>query len=373
MDEKRYKDLLVRRYLDNALASNELDAFFFLLQRGDLDDNLNETLDERIDLLVAMNTAKRMKMRFLIRLVAASLFLAIASTSVFFLFIKSPPPTASAPATPKNNSTDSTSRVLLTLANGSVIGLDSQHNGRVANQGQTTISKIDANQLAYSPAKKSSASFGFNMVSTLNGRQYAVILPDGSHAWLNAASSLRFPTAFTGNRREVTITGEAYFEIMHDPQHPFVVRCANTSIAALGTAFNVNAYNDEPNIQTTLLEGAVKVSVTNGQSTILTSGKQAQVTPQGKLTSTHLADATRAIAWKLGKFQFDKETLPAIMRQIARWYDVEIQFERPAPPGRYYVVTVPRNTPLASLLSILEKTGGVHFEIEGKVVTVIPD
>jgi ferric-dicitrate binding protein FerR (iron transport regulator) len=209
-------------------------------------------------------------------------------------------------------------------------------NGVVAMQGNAEV-KLNNGQLEYKKAHDAQGmSVSYNTMSTPKGRQFQVLLPDGTKVWLNAASSLRYPTAFTGKERRVEITGEAYFEVAKNAHLPFKVSINDhTAIEVLGTHFNVNAYDDESNINTTLLEGSVKVT-SNKQVQMLTPGQQAQVNHEsGSVKLVTKADVDEAMAWKNGNFSFNDASLPAVMRQLSRWYNIEIEYKGGIPAGTF--------------------------------------
>lgn len=218
---------------------------------------------------------------------------------------------------------------ILTLANGSQLVLDSLGNGVVVAQAGSTVA-IQNGALQYNNDRNDANGgiVSYNTLSTPKGRQYQVILPDGSKVWLNAASSLTYPVAFHGKERNVKVTGEAYFEIAKNERQPFMVSINNTTtVQVLGTSFNVNAYANEPAINTTLVQGAVKV-VTKGAEQVLQPGQQASITPRGNtITLVKNADIAQVVAWKDGSFAFNKAKLDVVMRQLARWYDIEVVYE----------------------------------------------
>ncbi len=193
-------------------------------------------------------------------------------------------------------------------------------------------------ELAYNAATMYNAPISYNTISTPKGRQFTLQLPDGSKVWLNAASSLRYPVAFAGAERKVEITGEAYFEVAKNKKMPFKVSINNkTTVEVLGTHFNVNAYNDEETIKTTLLEGVVKVSHEK-QTQLLQPGEQASVSqPSQKSQSitVQTTDVDAAVAWKNGTFSFTNASLETVMRQLARWYDIEVEFVGAVPGGAF--------------------------------------
>jgi ferric-dicitrate binding protein FerR (iron transport regulator) len=209
----------------------------------------------------------------------------------------------------------------------------------------------------------------YNTVSTPRGGQYQLTLSDGSKVWLNASSSLRFPTAFPGTERRVEITGEAYFEVAGNESKPFVVDIAGKGeVEVLGTQFNINAYEDEPAIKTTLLEGKVKVSESNGsQSSVLKPGQQAQLANGIRVMDN--VDMEEIMAWKTGWFYFDRQELPAIMRQVSRWYDVDVRYEGRISKKSFSGI-VGRDNDIKDVLKIMENAG-IRFRIEGSSITVL--
>ncbi|WP_118975745.1 FecR family protein [Taibaiella koreensis] len=259
-------------------------------------------------------------------------------------------------------------KATLTLADGKAITLDDAKAGVIAGQGATQISKTGSGIVAYQSTKEAgNAPILYNTINTPNGGTYQVALPDGSHAWLNAASSLRFPTAFTGSQREVQITGEVYFEVARDKAHPFVVATPGQTITVLGTHFNVNAYADEKKFTTTLLEGSVKVTV-GQQVKILKPGQQAGVSNAAIQISD--ADTQLAVAWKDGRIAFSHTPVQQVLREISRWYDIRIQYEGAAPD---YTISgeTPRNADLDAILKLL-KSSDVHYKLAGRTLIITP-
>lgn len=261
-------------------------------------------------------------------------------------------------------------KAVLTLADGSSIVLDSAANGIISSQGKMKVQKLDNGLLAYSvnarQVTENDEAF-FNTISTPRGGQYQVTLADGTRVWLNAASSIRFPVMFTGTERQVEITGEAYFEVAKNRKMPFIVKANASEIEVLGTHFNVNAYDDELLTRTTLLEGSVKVK-TNSHSKMLVPGQQLQMNKRGELKLFNDADLEEVVAWKEGLFIMKKADIGSVMRQIARWYNVEIIYEGSIPPGRISG-DIPRNMNLSKVLKVMELMG-LHFTIEGNKLIV---
>jgi len=206
--------------------------------------------------------------------------------------------------------------------------LDSLGNGLLATQQGTKV-VLNNGQLSYQAANTTTATGAWNTINTPRGRQFKVALPDGTQVWLNAASSIRYPVAFTGKERKVEINGEAYLEVAKNTSMPFIVQANDVEVLVLGTHFNINSYSDEEAIKTTLLEGAVKVS-TGAATALLTPGKQAAIST-GSGMNVQAADIEQVVAWKNGVFNFQNATLEQVMRQLARWYDIEIVYEKDIP------------------------------------------
>jgi transmembrane sensor len=269
----------------------------------------------------------------------------------------------------KNDVLPGGDRAILTLADGSQIALDSAGNGMLAQQGSTKIIKHEDGQLIYNPTGVGTNEIAYNTLATPRGGQYKLTLPDGSKVWLNAASSLKYPAAFTGNDRKVEITGEAYFEIAKDASRPFKVQVNLMEVEVLGTHFNINGYDDEEITRTTLFEGSVKINTKEGHN-ILKPGQQAQLQKTGRMKLFNDADLEETMAWKDGNFQFENSDIYTVMRQIARWYDVDVIYRGTV--SKHFIGTISRNVNLSQVLTMLQQTGEVKFLIEGKKVVVMP-
>ncbi|MBX3252624.1 MAG: FecR domain-containing protein [Chitinophagaceae bacterium] len=268
---------------------------------------------------------------------------------------------------PETDIAPGTNKAMLTLADGSIISLDEAKTGNLAEQGNTAIVKLDSGQLAYK-VTGTAKEISYNTLTTPRGGQFQLTLPDGSEVWLNAASSIRFPTAFDGKQRKVSITGEAYFEIKPDKSMPFVVEINDhASVEVLGTHFNINSYTDESSIKTTLIEGLVKIKSYDKQE-LITPGQQIQLGENNSIRLIKNADVEEAIAWKNGVFQFHAASLPAVLRQLSRWYNVDVQYEKDI-PEREFEGEMQRDLSLLQVLKILEKNK-VNFEIKGKILIV---
>ncbi|HVU97055.1 MAG TPA: FecR domain-containing protein [Puia sp.] len=299
----------------------------------------------------------------------------------------------------KNDVQPGGNKAILTLSDGSSIVLDSAVDGTLSTQGSTRVLKLANGRLAYRSAHSGDAASYFNTISTPKGGQYQVELPDGSKVWLDAGSSLRFPTVFSGDTREVQLSGEAFFEISGDVRHPFLVSVFSREpgkseelqkVRVLGTQFNVMAYGDEKFVKTTLLDGAVRIDdaasgpsprssnstsptthINNAGAVNLKPGDQAQLTRDhgAGIRVVNDADVNAAVAWKNGYFDFNKADIATIMRQISRWYDVDVSFRGDGHRDQVFFGGMQRNLPLSSIFTILERSG-VQFSIDGKKVVV---
>ncbi len=273
-------------------------------------------------------------------------------------------------------------KAVLTLADGSQIILDSAANGNLASQGNVKLIKLDG-QLAYNGSKSPSGDEGeiiYNTITTPRGGQYQLILSDGSKVWLNAASSLRYPATFAGKERKVELTGEGYFEVAHNAAMPFKVKI-NTplgdggEVEVLGTHFNINSYADEATINTTLLEGKVKVTpLANSQlntqnSQLLSTGQQAKLNSTGQITVNKNVELDEVMAWKNGVFNFSGLTIEDIMRQISRWYNLDVSYQGQTSKETFTGI-VSRNNNISQVLKIMEEAG-IKFSIKNKNITVM--
>lgn len=267
---------------------------------------------------------------------------------------------------------------ILTLEDGTTVVLDSLGNGMVAQQQGAKV-VLENGLLTYDPTEETGHATAYNTMTTPRGRQFQVVLPDGTRVWLNAASSIRYPTHFSGNERRVTITGEAYLEVAQKTHQPFFVNVNNeTEIQVLGTSFNINAYENEAGVRTTLIEGSIKIvpaiNEPSKNSEILQKfGQQATVlrgTNAARITLNDAADVEQALAWKNGKFSFYRADIKTVMRELARWYNIEVEYQGETTKD-LFGGDIQRNLPLDKVLDFL-KQSQVHFEIAGNKVIVMP-
>jgi transmembrane sensor len=290
-------------------------------------------------------------------------------------------------------------KATLTLADGTVIDLDKAGVGTIAKEGKTTVNKKEDGQLEYkSGIGNRESAITYNLLSTPRGGQYQLLLPDGSKVYLNAASSIKYPTAFTGNERRVEVTGETYFEVTKDPNRPFKVIILPPSggieggvrrgeVEVMGTHFNINAYGDETAIVTTLLEGKIRISAisesgsqsagtniknrqpVSGNRQLLLPGEEAQINSKTGITIRKNVDTEAAVAWMKGFFDFHNANIKTVMKQVSRWYNVEVQYMN-AIPAQTFEGSLDRNIPLNELVDLLQKMGPAKFRIEGRTIKV---
>lgn len=260
-------------------------------------------------------------------------------------------------------------KAILTLDNGAELDLNSLKIGDLSLDGQVLASKNTEGQLAYDQTNLSAAKISYHKIRTPKGGQYQVDLSDGTKVWLNAESSIRFPTYFTGDERVVEITGEVFFDVQKQSGKSFIVKTADQKITVLGTRFNVNAYSEEPSVQTSLIEGKVFLDV-NSKRYNLHPGQRTTYDKGSKRVDTETFNPKEVLAWQSGNFFFDAEEIESIMRKIARWYDVEIVYQGNM-KDKIFSGTISRFGEVQDVLDMLALTGSVKFRIEGRRIYVM--
>jgi transmembrane sensor len=311
---------------------------------------------------------------------AAAVLLFIVAGGYLYLQNRQPVMPPVVEKIPVNDAAPGTTKAVLTLADGSRVIIDSVQQGRLAIQGNTTVQReqgvIAYNETQPVTTQQGTRSVLYNTLTTARGEQSPpLVLHDGTKVWLNAMSSIRFPVVFSGDTRTVEITGEAYFEIAKDPTKPFHVKVNTMDVEALGTQFNINSYGDEPDVRTTLVEGSVRVvnrqsAIGNQQPVILKPGEQAVLTGNLPLSIHHSPNIDQVMAWKRGLFDFNHASLQTVLRQLARWYDIEVQFEGNI-PNRTFRGKITRDLNLSQVINILQDLD-IKFRIEGKKLLVSP-
>ncbi len=261
-------------------------------------------------------------------------------------------------------------KAILTLADGTTMVLDSAFQGVIDLQGNAAVEKIGDGLIRYTHNNYLLKNeIVYNTIATPRGGQYQLELSDRTKVWLNAASSIRFPTEFRDGIREVEITGEAYFEVFHDPGKRFTVKVNGLNADVFGTSFNIKAYDNEQSITTTLLSGSLRVTNNNTVSQLLVPGDKLAYMEHGEITIEKNSDVEEAVAWKNGKFIFNNTPLRTIMKQTERWYDVDVVFEEDKTV--HFTGELSRSVGIEELLRKLELTNEVRFKIEKKTITVL--
>jgi transmembrane sensor len=381
-------DLLMDLYVDNKATAEEAAELRALVMSGDFEERFKEKVMELGAGIPAGQLDPQIRNRILAnilkaplqsrpagsawRWVAAAAVMIIGLSAGFFLIVNddnaqiaSVKPAVIAPGGDK---------AILQLADGSQVELDSVGIGGIPKQGLTQIVN-GAGKISYASSERSEEVL-FNKIITPRGGKYQIELSDGSKVWLNAMSSLRYPAAFSGSDRVVELTGEAYFEIAKNSKMPFKVRIPTGSeVEVLGTHFNIMAYGEEPVMKTTLLEGSVKVSSSNVKGAVLAPNQQAQIFGDGKISLLKKFDATQAVAWKNDNFIFDDTELETIMRQVSRWYDVDVVYEGNQNDQEFlksiqFIGEVSRRESAQEVLNLLKLTGAVDFVVAGRTITV---
>ncbi len=377
------------------LIKNQLQDPGFPNAADDISDSVKESLDLRLqqilnsDIPVSKKPAMRIISPGRLWYAAAVVILFISIGSYFY--IKDSIGYVSEMHQPGQEIVAGRNKAILTLSNGQKINLDDVSAGNIATQANTIIEKSKNGVLTYNEHSEEAASnqrpgLIFNTVTIPKGGQYQIILPDGSRVWLNAASSLKFPAQFSKDERVVELQGEGYFEIVSIPRPssepgngkkgnlPFIVRSNHQKIEVVGTEFNVNAYPDETSVKTTLVQGSVKVCVLNGLTDKeLTSNQTLRPGQQSVITGNDLViqngNIESATAWKNGSFQFDNEEIQVVMRKIARWYDVEIEYHG-SMHGKVFSGTISKYKDVKDVLRMLQLTGSVSFVIKDRRILV---
>lgn len=379
---------LLEKFHYNSLTPEERDILFHSVASGEYEDLLKSDItfsleqsksnslwtkeleNRTLSQILSVTRTRQAPIRRLTWMVAAAAILVLAAAGYFVFLAPSKPASAPVASVKRKDIAPGKNGAVLTLADGRQIVLDDAADGKLAIQGNTQVIKENG-QITYNNGQRGIvAATAFNTLTTPRGRQFEVTLPDGTMVWLNAASSITYPTAFTGATREVNISGEAYFEVAKNAEKPFHVKVHGVDVAVLGTHFNINSYENEAVIRTTLLEGSVRIS-SGSRSSTLKPGQEAAVTRTGDaITVTDDVDTDLATAWKNGFTSFKSADIASIMRQVERWYNVDVKFEGKL-PARTFTGDIPRNAPLSELFRIFEASR-IHYHIEDQQLIITP-
>lgn len=383
MDQQTIYNLL-QKYKDNTASEAEKQALIewyreVAYQDSEFPGDEEAVGKDMFDLLIKEIQPKR-KIISIRQWSAAASIAILLGLGALFVIRSTHKPIKNIVATTKNDVAPGGEKAILTLANGSKISLTDASNGNIAKQAGVQITKAANGQLVYTikvsnapniasatGKTENSEALVYNTISTPIGGQYQVILPDGSKVWLNAMTSIKFPVSFsTLKERRIELSGEAYFEVEHDKDHPFKVITAKQEVEDLGTQFDVNAYPDEASTKTTLLKGLVEVTSGNDAS-ILKPGQQAKLI---NTIAVSVVNTQAVTAWKNGYFMFDDEKLEDIMRLMSRWYNIKVIYTDQNVKEETFGVLSTRFANISVLLNMMEQTGNAHFEINGSTVTV---
>lgn len=374
-----------RRFFEEVTATGHL--FTEAMEREQVDKQLNvEEAWQRLSTVGLPTTeihhiepsqpARLIRLRTVKYVVAASVTLIVLSGAYLLLRPKAKQDVTVTPTTTTATSHDvapNTKAPVLTLADGTIVSLDSTQQGTLAVQGNTNVIKDANGQIVYTPAANASGAMLYNtMTVPKGGNVVSLALADGSKVWLNAASSIRYPAAFSGTERKVEISGEAYFEVARNKSMPFRVSRNNIDIEVHGTHFNVNAFPEEKDIKVTLLEGSVKVSSkVNAQWSMLKPGEQVIANGNSPFTIDHSPDLEQVMAWKNGLFMFNNTSIEEIMHQIERWYDVTVYYEGDIKRWTFNG-QISRYSNVSKVLEMMEATGTIHFRVEDRKIYAMP-
>lgn len=380
---------LFEKYIGERCNREEFEKVFTLLKSGEYQEEWQQVIDTEADRLLSaglqseltddqidsiymgiaahLPSAQPRTYRLWPRIAAAaSIIIAIGLGALFY--VNEHAKHDAAQTLVKNDVAPGKLSATLTLANGQKIRLTQAANGKLAQQAGVQITKTQSGQLIYEIKQQKNSPDQINTLSTGNGETYQVKLPDGTQVWLNAASSLTYAVSLNENgKRKVKLTGEGYFEVAKDKAHPFIVQTASQYVEVLGTHFNINSYNDEPAVATTLLEGSVKITSGDKQQ-LIKPGEQA-LNSKGALAVTKV-NTDNFVDWKDGDFNLDRIDFRVAMRKIARWYNVEVVYDASVPQNIRSGGWIPRNNSLSAVLRSIEKSGLVHFRIDNQKIYV---
>lgn len=369
-ENKRYQEL-ASKWLDKTISAEEAVEFASWYNRDqDLELEIPEAFSDneayhkqRMFNHIQQNIQRKKPFLIRFRIAIAAILLVSLSCGLLFYHYQS---SFSAPSQNLANHDilPGSNRAFLTLSDGRKISLTNLNNEKLIEEAGVNISKGKDNQLIYTVRPSLGSKVGYNTISTPRAGQYQINLPDGTKVWLNAASSLRFPTNFSGSKnRRVELIGEAYFEVEKDPGKAFIVSSAQQEVIVYGTHFNISSYPDEQHSYTTLLEGSVSVNGMRLQP------EQQSIVQKGSIKVVP-ADIESVMAWKMGLFRFDEESLESIMKKVSRWYDVEVEFQEPGIKELEFGGIVSRSEKLSKVLRMLELSTSMSFKLEDNKVII---
>jgi len=363
--------LLLKKYLEGTCSEAEtamLETWYIQQKGAELPEIPEELKDRQLQEVWDNLPIHRRTIRFRTWVATAAAILLLVSTATWFYISRKATANLNTDIANQKDIIPGKNTAKLILADGKVIVLSDAKTGVVIDAAR--LSYNDGSLIGSEGETSASRPKTYMTAATPRGGTYQVVLPDGSKVWLNAASSLKFPSTFANAAdRKVELTGEAYFEVAKDKIHPFIVLAKNQQVKVLGTHFNINTYTDEPEAKTTLLEGSINIlNLTSDNSSLLLPNQQAVIS--GSSLQVKTIDAETAVDWKNGDFIFKDERLESIMRKVARWYNVDVVYENNAPENVVLGGMISRSRNLSAVLRLIESTGKVHFEIQGRKLIV---
>ncbi|GAA5224886.1 FecR family protein [Membranihabitans marinus] len=379
MNKNKYRDL-AKKISRGEATDHEIyiyNKWFNAIEKNstiDIEDILTDTEQTKDDLLKRINNSidkgrgynNIVKGKFWKLAIASSVVL-FAMTWLYFNIVSVPDSKVYVIA---NDIDPGGNKATLTLADGSIVALGQQSRGQVISDGPAKVIKQDEGLIVYQNEDglfNMNTPYQYHRVTTPLGGKYQIVLPDNSKVYLNAGSSIQFPTSFSDHSREVELEGEGFFEVSNDLQRPFLVHCQEQTIEVLGTQFNVNSYKDETSIKTTLIEGSVKVKI-DTLETVIRPGQQFSLTKDGHTDVTKV-DVEQVIAWRNNLFHFWNTDIKDIMKQLSRWYDIDVTYDGNL-SSEYISGFISRDVTISNVIHMLEETGNLRFSVEGKKVTV---
>ena len=385
MSQERF-NVLIRQYVNDQLDQQGMIELQEFLRTGHYETELRTVFDEVYDgsrhqydlsadrarkILLAIHDKEAIVLPFQSRTrkwwwAAAAVLVLTGGLLVTRQFRRAPSPIARSTARP--SLPPHSDKAVLILANGQQVILDNTTSGAIAAQPGVDVVRVDSGRLSYI-TKGAPAAGGYNVLTTPRGGQFQVQLPDGTRVWLNSASRLRYPVVFNGPARNVELEGEAYFEVAKNSRQPFTVQAGGMQVKVLGTGFNLMAYADEDAVRTALVDGSVRLE---GRHTaqVIRPGEQGSLGKEDDHFIITRPDLDDVLAWKNGEFRFSGEKIQTIMRQLARWYDVEVEYQD-TPPANRFNGDILKGKDGNALLDMLETTKTVHFKVEDRKIIVI--
>lgn len=382
MTREQAQDLLNRNKLGQCTAEEQalLDQWYFqeAAKQEPAEDPADVLEEERLiwnrilEKIPDDNNTRYFKRWYSIA--AAVIFFCLSSGAYFLLKKPAVDVLAVKKHSIKNDIGPGGNKAILTLANGTQVILDDAKNGNIANNAAIRVNKTGNGMLVYHfnknlLGKNTAASSEINTITTPRGGQYQIELEDGTKIWLNAASSIKFPQIFADNIRQVELSGEAYFEVAKNKTKPFIVKANGTQVQVFGTHFNINAYADNAKIATTLLEGSVSMSYA-GATVMLKPGQQGVASKNGGAIKTDFVDTEEITGWKNGLFIFHDESIANIMKQVSRWYDVDVEY-KDGVQNKEFGGTISKYKNITELLNNIQFTKTIHYKLEGRRVIIM--